>query len=87
VPLSPAGWVDFQPKVSPATGAVVTGHEAVLTMTHIEGYSPSVFHAAYRRWRECPECPGQRVSDPPAPTMAWAAASRATGTRNGEQET
>src|SRR5262245_8665857 len=30
---------------------------------------------------------GQRVSDPPASTMAWAAASRATGTRNGEHET
>src|SRR5512132_695399 len=35
-------WADVQPKVSPATWAVVTGHEAVLTMTHVEGYSPSV---------------------------------------------
>src|SRR5918994_1792997 len=29
----------------------------------------------------------QRVSEPRAPTMAWAAARRATGTRNGEHDT
>jgi len=78
--------MDFQPKVSPATGAVVTGHEAVLTMTHIEGYSPSV-PRSLQAVVGMPGSPRQRVSDPPAPTMAWAAASRATGTRNGEHDT
>ena len=71
--------IDFQPKVSPAAGAVVTGREAVLTMTHVGGYSPSVARSLLV---------GHRVSEPAAvPTMAWAAARRATGTRNGEQDT
>jgi hypothetical protein len=70
MPFPPAGGADFQPKVSPATGAVVTGHEAVLTMTHIEGYSPSVPAQPTGGGGSARKGAGQRVSDPPAPTMA-----------------
>ena len=59
---------------------------AVLTMIHVEGYSPSV-PPLYRVDARCPCSAAQRVSDAPDPTIAWAAASRATGTRNGEQLT
>jgi uncharacterized protein (DUF2126 family) len=57
---------------------------AVLTMDHVEGYSPSVRRSVSGR-RRAPE-PGVRAVQVAA-TIAWAAASRATGTRNGEHDT
>src|SRR5690606_26223042 len=62
--------------------------EAVLTMSHVEGYSPSDRAESNRR----PAAARTRAADPAqaaavARTMAWAAARRATGTRNGEQDT
>ena len=96
--LPPAGVPDgdFQPKVSPATRAVDSpgraAHAPPVGRTdddHVEGYSPSVRCSVPARRRvpnrrEGRSCPSGRCRPgSAAPTMAWAAASRATGTRNG----